>query len=696
MLRHAGLRRLWAGDLVSMLGDWLTYVAVGVLAIEHGGALAVLGVLLAHTVPRALVAPWAGRVADRHDRRTVLVLGSMVRGATVLGMVVAASADACGWVQALLVARMAAGAFVDAAAGAAVPRLVPSAVLPEAHALLGTTWSVVFGVGVAAGGVVTAVVGPVGALVADAVTFFVAAAIYAGLPRLDPSRDGDDSGRARRWSEVLAYVWARPSLRRAALTKGPVMLANGVAFVLAHAIAGREQGAAVAMTLGTLHLWRAVGTGIGPILWIRIRALRGTETGLRAALGVVVLGVGTFVAADGVALLWGLAWSLGWLGALLWGLGVGAHWATAAARLQQLTPDPLRGRLTAIDLVVHTAGQGLGGLLGAMVLALLACRPTPRHEPIATVPTSTNHEPEPTPTSTPRPLTLEQRLDAHAVTADDHVRLVLYTWTTPLQIEALRAGGPLLVADASTGGHASPFNRRLAEMVEQRRPGHEIAALLHERPGLTKRRYAWPSPFGTVLGKGPQRYGSALIRVELRPQAVFAALDPSVDPPWRFHDGRGRIVSEAEILAEPGRLGVVYHQQLGAHESIPFREHVLCNEAMVAKWSVGTAEIRERVEAERALMLELAEGPFGEAAAAAFTAVERWQAWPQWIDPLPPPTLLSRWHRTLAFDNARYRPTPAHLRAIADALADYDPTGPELWGPAPSDSGSGNASQASR
>jgi hypothetical protein len=356
-------RRLWLGDLVSMLGDWLTYVAVGVLAIEHGGALAVLGVLLAHTVPRALVAPWAGRVADRHDRRTVLVLGSVVRGTTVLGMAAAAAMQAPGWVQALLVARMAAGAFVDAAAGAAVPRLVPAARLAGAHALLGTTWSVTFAVGVAAGGLVTATLGPVGALLADALTFFAAAAVYAGLPRLRPAASEPSALRsAGSFGEALAFMRTRPSLLRVALAKVPVMIANGSAFVLAHALAGRQTGAAVAVTLGALHLVRAVGSGLGPLVWARVAALRGTDTGLRVATGVVLLGVVLLATARSDA-------QLG-LGALAWGVGVGSHWATAATRLQQLTPDPLRGRLTAVDLVAHTVGQGTGGVLGAVGLAI--------------------------------------------------------------------------------------------------------------------------------------------------------------------------------------------------------------------------------------------------------------------------------------------------------------------------------------
>jgi Transmembrane secretion effector len=360
-----GFGRLWLGDLVSMLGDWLTYVAVGVLAITHGGALAVLGVLLAHTVPRALVAPWAGRVADRCDRRTVLVLGSAVRGATVLGMAAAAALQAPGWVQGLLVVRMAAGAFVDAAAGAAVPRLVPATRLAEAHALLGTTWSVVFAVGVAAGGLVTAAVGPVGALLVDALTFFVAAAVYAGLPRLRPETGAASVSASRtevRFGEALVFMRTRPSRLRAALTKAPVMIANGGAFVLVHAIAGGQTGAAVAVTLGTLHLVRAVGSGLGPLVWVRVAALRGTETGLRVATVVVLVGVVVLATADHGALMG--------LGALLWGVGVGSHWATAGARLQRLAPDRLRGRLTAVDLVAHTVGQGVGGAIGAVGLVL--------------------------------------------------------------------------------------------------------------------------------------------------------------------------------------------------------------------------------------------------------------------------------------------------------------------------------------
>jgi len=369
VLRHRGLARLWLGDLVSMLGDWLTYVAVGVLAVDGGGGpLAVLGVLLAHTLPRVLLAPWAGRIADRYDRRAVLCLGSAARGVAVLGMAIAAACAAPVATAGLFVLRMALGGIVDAAAGAAVPRLVPSAELPRAHALLGATWSVVFAAGVAAGGLLTAVLGPVAALCLDGFTFFAAAAIFAGLPALRPRSEEGAAGPGRAadggWREALAFLRRRPAARRAVLAKLPVMIASGGAFMLVHALAGRDAATGTALALGTLHLARALGTGLGAMLWARIAVLRGTEAGLRVATAVVLVGVLGLSLAGG---------SLGWtLAALVWGVGVGSHWATAATRLQRLTPDPLRGRMTAVDLVSHTAGQCMGGVLGCAGLLVLA------------------------------------------------------------------------------------------------------------------------------------------------------------------------------------------------------------------------------------------------------------------------------------------------------------------------------------
>jgi hypothetical protein len=332
-------------------------------------------------------------------------------------------------------------------------------------------------------------------------------------------------------------------------------------------------------------------------------------------------------------------------------------------------------------------GRAKRWALGLAVL-VLGCRvpaPAPaaaeEATPVEIAALSDPPAPAAVPVARPDPSTsLEARIDRHAVGADDFVRLDLYTWTTPVQIEALRAGGPLLVADALAGGRPTPYRLLLAAMARERRPGHALAALLQSTPALGRCRYAWPSPFATVLGLGSQRYGAALVRIRLRREAVIARLDPAADPPWTLRDGEGHAVEEDEVLAQPTRIGAVYHLRVDDEVGIEFREYVLCNAAMVEAWEVGTPAIAERVAAERHLVLDLSQGPF----AALPRAHTRWRAWPQWLDAGEPRAWPSRWHRALAFDNVRYRPTPENLDALAQALLDYDPTPPALvWPPPP-------------
>jgi MFS family permease len=397
LARRRHFRRLWLGDAVSLLGDWFTYVAVGTLALAGGGLLSVALVLVAHTLPRALLAPFAGALADRHDRRTIMVVASLLRAAVVVVMAMAAAAEAIAAVELLLFVRMALGAFVDPAARASLPQLVPRALLGRANALLGATWSLVFAVGVGLGGLAAAAIGPVGALVIDAATFVIAAAVLATLPRLRPGAavaeaeveardrvdapadregaakprrgeatlgdgdddgDDDDDGRMR---DAWRVAWRRPVILEAALAKVPVMLASGGAWILLHAVA--EGLGEVALALGALHSARAVGTGLGPLVWARAARLGGERLGLHAAAGLCLVAVALFAVVDSPP------WLL--LGAGLWGFATGASWVTSATRIQLLAPNRALGRIAAIDLFALSICQCVAGVSGALVAEAL-------------------------------------------------------------------------------------------------------------------------------------------------------------------------------------------------------------------------------------------------------------------------------------------------------------------------------------
>ncbi|MCB9753318.1 MAG: MFS transporter [Myxococcales bacterium] len=361
-----GFRRLWIGDAISMFGDWFTYVAVGTLALAEGtGLIAVAIVLLAHTIPRAVIAPWAGRLADRVDRRAIMVVASLLRALAVVGMIVGARQGSLWLVQALLVLRMAFGALIEPAASAAIPQLVGREQLERANTILSVTWSVIFAAGVAVGGVATAALGPVVALAIDAATFVIAAGILATLPRLEPviedlSEVAGDTPGGGGLAVALRVAWRERPILQAALAKLPVAIASGGAWILLHGVAEDPQvlPGAVAVALGWLHGARAVGTGVGPIVWTWF-GLSGTSRGVHGSVLLTLAATALLIAATNspVAL----------AAALLLGAGGGANWVTASTLMQRLTPNHLLGRVASVDLLSHTLGQCLGGVVGALI-----------------------------------------------------------------------------------------------------------------------------------------------------------------------------------------------------------------------------------------------------------------------------------------------------------------------------------------
>lgn len=260
-------------------------------------------------------------------------------------------------------------------------------------------------------------------------------------------------------------------------------------------------------------------------------------------------------------------------------------------------------------------------------------------------------------------ISLGSRLSQLAVTDDDFYRPVLYSWTTPANIAALRKTRRLLTATATTGGFVSPLLRALALASQQPGPGRDIARMLITNPVLLRRRYAWPHPFATVLGLGDRTYGTALIRMELQPTAWIGRFDPTAAEPFSFRDARGATIDLADVLAHPERVGAIFHVR--TELAVPFREYVVCNPTMVASWSVGTPEIRAELDAEVATIAAVARVATTTSASAA----------PAWAHG-DSSGWLGQWHTALAFDNPRYRATPATLATLAAALDAYDPTPP--------------------
>jgi len=181
VLRHRDVRLLLLGQVVSQAGDWLYGVALVVFVLDATGSAAwVAAVEVARLAPWIVVSPVAGLLADRVDRRRVLIAGDVVQLAAMLALAAVAAAGADP-VVAVAVALVAATTqvVVSPSFQAAVPQLVDERGLASMNALLSAIMNLAIVVGPAVGAVLLFLGSPAVAFALNGITFAVSAACFA-------------------------------------------------------------------------------------------------------------------------------------------------------------------------------------------------------------------------------------------------------------------------------------------------------------------------------------------------------------------------------------------------------------------------------------------------------------------------------------------------------------------------------------
>ncbi len=355
-------------EAISLGGDWFGVVAVSVLALEQGagtGGFAVGLTLALHDLPMAAVRPFAGVLADRFDRRSLLLGVHVLQGLLTAVMTVAAVLGLLWVVQAVILVRSVVAGFDWPARAGAIRRLVGEDELVDANAAGGVGWSTSFAVGMSLGGLVASY-GAVYALATDAASFFVASALLLALPAMPTRGAGgvaDAIGRVvGDLREAAATARRDPRLLEVVLAKAPFGLAGGAGVVLINLVAdGSPFAGTGAATLGLLQAVRGVGTGVFPL--VASAALRrGAPLGaMWVATGVLGFG-GMLAFAAGASPLALLA------ATLCWGGGIGANWMLASAELQRRATDDVIGRLSGFDIFLVELLFGSSALLGGLLL----------------------------------------------------------------------------------------------------------------------------------------------------------------------------------------------------------------------------------------------------------------------------------------------------------------------------------------
>jgi len=368
LARQRAYRLLWLGNVVSLMGDWLSYIAVALLAIEQGGgAIQLALVFAAHVMPEGFVAPLAGVIADRYDRRRVLMGARAAQALVMVVMVAAALAGSLLLIQLLLLLRTVIGALGYPAHSAALRELVPEKDLIDANALQSATWSVTFAFGMAIGGVV-ALAGPTLALLLDAGTFVVAALLFSRLPSLiPPARTGRRRSSFTEIAEAWRYARSHPALLEAMLAKAPVGIAFAGTWLLLNLSAAETPSlGSAAITIGIYQAVRGVGSGVGPVVASRLSRRR-DGAAKRTAAELMRLSSVVSIAAMAVFALTNFA-PLGLVAAFAWGAGSGGNWVFSCAELQRLAPRTMIGRIASMDQLSFMMVESFTAIGAALII----------------------------------------------------------------------------------------------------------------------------------------------------------------------------------------------------------------------------------------------------------------------------------------------------------------------------------------
>src|SRR5208283_2242203 len=157
---NVAFRRLWFGSMTSQLGDSVDLVAQIVLLMSlTGSAEAVAWRVLAATLPQALVGPWAGVAADWLPRKTIMIAADLLRGLTVLALLLVTTRDLVWIIYVVAAVRVTLSAFFEPASLAVTAAVVRREDLVTANAVNILTFAVTFAWGAALGGVVTSLLG---------------------------------------------------------------------------------------------------------------------------------------------------------------------------------------------------------------------------------------------------------------------------------------------------------------------------------------------------------------------------------------------------------------------------------------------------------------------------------------------------------------------------------------------------------
>ncbi|TFD76845.1 MFS transporter [Cryobacterium sp. Sr8] len=350
--------RIWfAGALVSNIGTWMQRTAqdwIVLTELTDHNATAVGIVMALQFGPQLLLMPWSGLIADRFNRRRLLILTQTLMAMLALGLgIITVTGVVELWHVYLFALALGVVAAIDAPARQTfVSELVTDDNLSNAVALNSASFNGARLIGPAAAGLLTVAVGAGWVFLINALTFAVTV-LAMMLLRREKLRAQPKASRER--GQLVAgfhYVWRRPDIVVVLIT---VFLVGtfGFNFAIFTATMATVEFGMGAGEFGLLSSIMAIGSVAGALL---------SAHRSRPRLRLVVVGAATFGIACGIAALMPTYAAFAIALALV-GFSAITLMTTANAYVQTTTTPAMRGRVMALYMAIFAGGTPLGAPL---------------------------------------------------------------------------------------------------------------------------------------------------------------------------------------------------------------------------------------------------------------------------------------------------------------------------------------------
>jgi MFS family permease len=364
-LRHPRFRRYSAGVLFSLTGNWVEAAAFGYVVLLLGGSAATLGLIgFLNTIPNLLFGLPAGALADRYDRRRLILV---FQG---LNMPVAVALAVLWQLDALTVPLMGEIAVVGGSLGTLsfpafqgmLAASVPREDLESAVAINSLSLQVARFVGPAIAGVLLAQGGPTWVFGVNALSFLGVLAAVALLPGSRAAAAEAAAGLGGAMRDGLRYVFGQRSLTSLMVltlfaglfgTPPVAFMLPGIARFVLHGGAG---------TLGALTAAIGLGSLLGSVVLLRLSRRPNKGEPISAAFVLTALAV----AGVGASKLLGLTLLLAVVGGFSGVVFIGL----STVVIQASSSDAMRARAMAIWAAAFVGVLPLGALITAALASL--------------------------------------------------------------------------------------------------------------------------------------------------------------------------------------------------------------------------------------------------------------------------------------------------------------------------------------